>query len=296
MVRGERRFVETFGRTESTRDLIKVGLLYRHVTQENRELEQRCVRLRKVQGSLSDSLSYAQDRLDKSGDILQRRNDRIRELESDIEERIQRGAANLADDLLEDAADTIRRLTQKNQSLAEMNAQLARSNDFLSKKRDFENVFAKIAHYTMDMKSLPRTVADVVSMAQEVFSDMLVFSDSPLGCNRSKPYTRDQVDNAWYMVKSLPLLWYLLFKEKDPDYIKSFKDATGLRFAPRETNDFKSHTSSMKRRRFMFDGEVCYCMWHIGTNCKAYGSHMRCYFYPDASIEKLKVGYVGTHL
>ena len=220
----------------------------------------------------------------------------MRDLQSEHDEYVA-----TVDDLLEEATEKqellkakIYRLGTKLEKLHTENDKLSLQNRLLeSNMKSVESLDAMRA-YILGLDKLPRTIKDIVTMANELLGDKLVFSHE--AWKHYKNYTLDQIDDSWYLIKSLPILYSLLLVDNDPNFRQEFKNETGLRFSVGETSYFKKDPSKIKQREFTFDDGKYVCMWHIGKQSHDYGSTMRCYFYPDQKICRIRVGYIGEHL
>ena len=200
----------------------------------------------------------------------------------------------LAESINEESAQQIESLKVINYDLTEKFKRVYNENAKLSSTKISISSEDRISKLVLGFERIPRSIREIVNFMETLFGDMLVFSNESV--NNDKKYTLTQLDDAWVLIKSLPFLWELLYDKKDPNFRESFTGATGFRFSLGETSYFKKDPNKMKDRNFTFDDGTYECLWHIGKMTHDYGVTMRCYFYPDSSIEKIRVGYLGEHL
>lgn len=201
---------------------------------------------------------------------------------------------DLAESANEEAAQKVESLKLVNYDLNEKFKRLYNENAKLSSTKISTGSENQIARLVLGFGRIPRSIQEIISFMETFFGDILVFSEEAI--DNKKHYTLTQLDDAWVLIKSLPFLWELLYDKKDPDFVNTFKSTTSFRFSLGETSYFKKDPNKMKDREFTFDDGKYDCLWHIGKMTHDYGVSMRCYFYPDSSIEKIRVGYLGEHL
>ena len=211
------------------------------------------------------------------------------DLEKEYEEYVE-----LAESVNEEAAQRVESLKLVNYDLNEKLRRLYNENNKLSNTKISTGSANQITRLVLGFGRIPRSIQEIINFVDTFFGGMLVFSNEAI--DNSKHYTLTQLDDAWVLIKSLPFLWELLYDKKDPDFVNTFKSMTGFRFSLGETSYFKKDPNKMKDRKFTFDDGKYDCLWHIGKMTHDYGVSMRCYFYPDSSIEKIRVGYLGEHL
>lgn len=200
----------------------------------------------------------------------------------------------LADSAVEESTREVESLRIVNYDLREKYERLYREKEKLSNTKISTSSENQITRLVLGFGRIPRSIQEIIEFIETFFGDMLVFSKEAL--DNKKHFTLTQLDDAWVLIKSLPFLWELLYDKKDPDFMNTFKSSTCFRFSLGETSYFKKDPNKMKDRKFTFDDGVYECLWHIGKMTHDYGVSMRCYFYPDSSIEKIRVGYLGEHL
>ena len=224
---------------------------------------------------LRKKLMKTQDKVIKLSRSLRDERKSSAEIKREYEEYTE-----LAESVNEEAAQKVESLKLVNYDLNEKFKRLYNENAKLSSTKISTGSENQIARLVLGFGTF--------------FGDMLEFSFEAI--DNKKHYTLTQLDDAWVLIKSLPFLWELLYDRKDPDFVNTFKSMTGFRFSLGETSYFKKDPNKMKDREFTFDDGKYDCLWHIGKMTHDYGVSMRCYFYPDSSIEKIRVGYLGEHL
>lgn len=240
---------------------------------------------------MADEIASLREQLELGSDLVRERDETIAGLNRQSDED---GDALTA--LLDEAADRLSAVTADLDRATERNRYLEGRVAELSEERSMDDARLRMADFSLSFNRLPRSIPEVVDMARDVFSDLVVMSDSPY--DRAKNFSRDQVDDAWCLVRSLPLMWHLLFGrggDDRGDFVDEFRNLTGLRFSTGESSFFKKDSNRRNQRTFRFDGRDVVCMWHIGKMTHDYNTAIRCYFYPDSSIGKLRIGYVGLH-
>lgn len=211
------------------------------------------------------------------------------DLKKEYEEYVE-----LAEGINEETTQEIESLKLVNYDLNEKFKRLYNENAKLSNTKISVKSENQITRLVLGFGRIPRSIQEIIGFMETFFGDMLVFSEEAI--DNKKHFTLTQLDDAWVLIKSLPFLWELLYDRKDTDFVNTFKSTTDFRFSLGETSYFKKDPNKMKDRKFTFDDGVCECLWHIGKMTHDYGVSMRCYFYPDSSIEKIRVGYLGEHL
>lgn len=208
---------------------------------------------------------------------------------------------SMVDELMEEATQQEELLKVKNYQLNELLVKKHRECEMLqnqckelSRSLELNDDLESLKKFIIGVDKLPRTIQDIILLAENIFGYALVFSEEAK--RNYQNYTLDQIDDSWYLIKSLPILYDMLMVEKDPSFVQNFKDMTRLRFRLGETSYFKKDAGKMKDRLFTFEDGKFTCLWHIGKTPSNYGKAMRCYFYPDSSIGKIRVGYLGEHL
>lgn len=243
-----------------------------------------------------EDIRTLRDKLIKAQKKVVRLTKRIRDEKRSCEDvkREYKDYIGLAESVHEEASFKVESLKVANYDLKERLKQLYNENVRLSSTKISTSSKDQINRLVLGFGRIPRSIQEIIDFMETFFEDILVFSDEAI--DNDKHFTLTQLDDAWVLIKSLPFLWELLFDKKDSDFVKTFKGTTGFRFSLGETSYFKKDSNKMKNRQFTFDDGTYECLWHIGKMTHDYGVTMRCYFYPDSNIKKIRVGYLGEHL
>ena len=256
---------------------------------ENNEMKSEYDKDKEDIRQLRKKVIKAQKRIVKLCKVLKDQKLKAADLKREYEEYVE-----LAEGANEEAARKVESLKLVNYDLNEKFKRLYNENAKLSNTRISVESENQITRLVLGFGRIPRSIQEIIGFMETFFGDILVFSEEAI--DNKKHFTLTQLDDAWVLIKSLPFLWELLYDRKDPDFVNTFKSTTDFRFSLGETSYFKKDPNKMKDRKFTFDDGVHECLWHIGKMTHDYGVTMRCYFYPDSSIEKIRVGYLGEHL
>ena len=256
---------------------------------ENNSMKDEYLQDKKDIKDLRKKVMKSQKKVIKLCKVLKGQKQEAADLKKEYEEYVE-----LAEGINEETTQEIESLKLVNYDLNEKFKRLYNENAKLSSTKISVKSENQITRLVLGFGRIPRSIQEIIGFMETFFGDMLVFSEEAI--DNKKHFTLTQLDDAWVLIKSLPFLWELLYDRKDTDFVNTFKSTTDFRFSLGETSYFKKNPNKMKDRKFTFDDGVYECLWHIGKMTHDYGVSMRCYFYPDSSIEKIRVGYLGEHL
>lgn len=268
-----------------------------------RELRRKSGRLRDAVNSCHDMTerlaekSMVCDRLSERAKSLSEENASLRKRLSEAEERCFR----LSDEnktlnyLVDEASLDIDRLLDKSERLSGKVSKLMAVNETLGRKRQ-DTPSDRCRDVILGMDEFPRNMNGLIRFCDDVFGDRIKFSED---CYKYDKDSRTDVNESWRLIRSLADTGYEVFIENrgGDDMLTEFGNRTGFRFALTESGRLKKNPELVDKRTFDFDDGRFRCFWHIGRNSHTpYDRTLRCYFYPDSSIRKIRVGYVGLHL
>lgn len=139
----------------------------------------------------------------------------------------------------------------------------------------------------------PNSVSEFLGYMEENYGQLVVvLEEAKISAQRHR--VKD-LDKAWSMIRTLPILHRIIFKEQGGDKKKMFNDETGFDLSMTEGKSTKANTRLIQERTRFYNGEEVECLAHIGFGNKP-DNLLRIHFYVDNESEKIVIGHCGEHL
>lgn len=156
---------------------------------------------------------------------------------------------------------------------------------------------SKLAAFAGDF-SLPRSLPEVLALAEKLFPGRLFVTERARGSARKSTLRTTRMDVAWDCIKSMAtVLWDLHCKEKVAlrEIITRFKNETGFELSAGESEGTMADKKLAAKRRVEVDGKALDISSHVKWGRKA-PDCLRVYYAVDAEKGTLVIGHCGDHL
>lgn len=142
---------------------------------------------------------------------------------------------------------------------------------------------------------LPQSPAEALDLAQEAFSDRLLFL--PPARKSAEAFTHGSTSEVWEVLRSMAVVLYpLIFGQEGGHVAKRFQDQTGFELTLRDMKANKRNQAFARLRTVDYNGSVHDMTAHVKGRSNKPGETLRVHFFADYDSNKLVIGHCGEHL
>ncbi len=257
---------------------------------EARRLEQHA-RIREIVNSSTveekDKIARLQYEMELLFNVIDDREEDIRELNAQKSEAYERGAESVRGDLEKlkgDIADLRAQLADRDALIEQITAKGKRADEVLAAQGN-----------TRSIDELPRDNKDIVRYFKLVYPDRLVFTE-----RGEKEASRCELnpDHLWKVLFTVANdLTEVYRSAKGPLTDEQIMCATGFDVALHEGSMTREQSEFMRLREDEIDGKKISVEPHLKLKqAKGEPAHQRLHFQYDPEMRRIVVGYVGDHL
>lgn len=195
-------------------------------------------------------------------------------------------------------------LLEQNETLAEQVRQLKFKMQSLEidtqrvKEKNTTETITRLAQLWQDTKTLPKTVEDVLELAEQCWSEQLVFTNRAKKSVKETQFSDVNVlwQTLWHMAHTLHPLYFgdntLPFKEIEQRFDST---ATSLSLTHGETKITRDNAELMKLRQDTYNGQQLDIEPHVKYGTKA-PKLLRVHYHRDVATRRLIIGHCGDHM
>lgn len=202
-------------------------------------------------------------------------------------------------------------MEEDNEKLAEINKQLSDGNEQLQAQLSAVKSECDGLKYSLQqkesskpelasqvaLKAIPRTLADVLEYASELWSDRIAITDK--AWKGAEEWNDDAGDVAeeYDIVRSVATVLYDLHSGARPvegEFTECFKSLTGFELTHKEGAQTKKNKDMMRQRECRYNGKTYMADAHVKGRNSSIG--FRLYYDWDDDLKLIVVGHCGNHL
>ncbi len=143
-----------------------------------------------------------------------------------------------------------------------------------------------------EVEELPSNLPDVISLAERLYPDRLVFADSARKAAREASF--QDVHIAWRMLRSMALTLHGLY-ETSSNIPRDFCNQTGFELALTESSATRADPSLIRQRLVNYKNRLLYAEGHVKHGTRAPQLLRVHYVFPEGSPQ-IVISHVGDHL
>ena len=164
-----------------------------------------------------------------------------------------------------------------------------------SRAREQEAARGETSMVVSEMASVPRTLDDVLTLAERAWPERLLVLESAHDAARA--WSGRDLDRPWRALCAVAeCLWPLHFVEASADPVREFASRTGFRFTPTESFTVSTMPRLREARTFPWEGRRTYMPAHVAVTGGSGDSNIRMHLCFDEEGRRIVVGHLGRHL